>query len=117
MMRLFLQALPLAALLAVGAMVGRGFAYDEVNDIWWNLDGDYNGGHQTVCTAENFNGFPVDAVFNVFPAGYDRAGVPMPGRIVVPMRPFVQYRIYSWGTNYTGPGPQCSFLNFSAQAQ
>jgi hypothetical protein len=116
-MRFFLQTLPLAALLAVGAMVGRGFAYDEVNDIWWNLDTDYYGSHQTVCTAENFNGFPVDAVFNVFPGGFDRAGVPTPGRIVVPMKPFIQYRIYSWGTNYTGPGPQCSFLNFSAQAQ
>jgi hypothetical protein len=115
-MKLFLQTVPLASLLTVGAMVGHSFAFEEVNNIWWNLDSDYNS-HQTVCTAENFNNFPVDAVFNVFPGGVDRAGVPTPNRIVVPMKPYIQYRVYSWGINYTGPGPECSFLNFSAQAQ
>jgi hypothetical protein len=37
-MRFLQQTLPLAALLTIGAMVGRSFADDEVNNIWWNLE-------------------------------------------------------------------------------
>lgn len=114
-MRRFVTALPSAALLIVGTSIGQGFAEEnEANDISWNLDNNYNDSHQTVCVAENYNQYPVDAVFEVFPADYDAAGAPMPNRAVIRMKPYVEYQVYRWASDYSGPGPRCALVNFSA---
>jgi len=103
-----------AVVLIVGTGVASSFANErEVNNIWWNLED--NEGNQTVCVAENYNEFPVDAVFNVFPAGFDPDGSPMPSTAEITMRPYVEYKLYRWD-NVAGPGPQCSLLTYSASA-
>ena len=81
-----------------------------MNNIWWNLD-DNDGGH-TVCVVENYNDYPVDAVFNVFPAAFDPDGNPMPDTATITLTPYVEYKLYRWD-NVAGPGPQCSLLSYS----
>jgi len=109
----FSKTLLSAVLLTVGSGVAHSFANEqEVNNIWWNLQDNYNGGGQTVCVAENYNDFPVEAVFNVFPAAFDEDGNPMPNRAVISMKPYVEYKLYRWD-NVSGPGPQCGLLNYS----
>ncbi len=117
-MKCFLEVLPAAAILIVGTMVGQSFANDrEVNDIWWNLETNYYGSQQTVCIAKNYNYYPVTAVFNTFPGADDPDGNPMPTRAVITMQPYVEYRVYSWPADYTGPGPHCELLSYSVSAQ
>lgn len=94
-MRLFLKTLLPAALLAVGAGAPC-FAEDEVNNIWWDVQDNYNGGDQSACVAENYNDHTVDAVFDLFPTSFDFDGNPMPGRAVLTMRPYVTYKLYAW---------------------
>ena len=113
-MRRFLTALPSAALLILGTTVGQGFADEnEANDISWNLDSNYNDSHQTVCVAENYNEYTVDAVFDVYPADFDPAGNAMPDRAVITMKPYVEYQVYRWAADYSGPGPRCNLVNYS----
>ena len=50
----FLKILLPAVFLTLGAGIGLGSADErEVNNVWWELEQDYNGSHQTVCVAEN----------------------------------------------------------------
>jgi hypothetical protein len=114
LMKRFLKVLPAAALLIVGTTMGRSFAEEnEANDISWNLENNYNDSHQTVCVAENYHEYPVDAVFDVFPADFDPAGNPMPDRTVITMKPYVEYQVFRWASDYSGPGPRCDLLNYS----
>jgi hypothetical protein len=110
----FPKTLLSAVVLVIGTGVASGFAEErEVNNIWWNLDD--NDGGQTVCVAENYNDYPVDAVFNVFPAAFDPDGNPMPNTATITMTPYVEYKLYRWD-NVAGPGPQCALLSYSAPA-
>ena len=114
-MNRFLKTLLSAALLTGGAGIGRSFADEqEVHNIWWNLDSDYNDSHQTACVAENYNDYTVDAVFDLFPTSFDFYGNPMPSRTVVTMRPYVQYKLFGWA-NTTGPGPRCTLRSFTVR--
>ncbi|MBV8474451.1 MAG: hypothetical protein JO234_13620 [Hyphomicrobiales bacterium] len=111
-MKRFPIAIGSAAFLLAGAAAGSGFA-SEVNDISWNLETNYNGGNQTVCIAENYHNYPVTAVFNVYPAAYDPDGNPAPTTAVVTLPPYTESRVFSWAAGYSGPGPNCSLLNYS----
>jgi hypothetical protein len=116
-MRHVLEATAAAAILVAGA-IGPSFADEqEVHDISWNLETNYNGGGQTVCVAENYNEYPVMAQFSVFPADFDEDGNPLPDRAVVTLRPYAETPVYSWQAGYTGPGPNCSLLNYSVSAR
>jgi len=108
----FPKTLLSTVVLIVGSRIASGFADErEVNSIWWSLEDDE--GSQSVCVAENYNEFPVDAVFKVFPAAFDADGDPMPSTAAITMRPYVEYKLYRWD-NVAGPGPQCSLLTYSA---
>jgi hypothetical protein len=108
-----LKMLLSAGLLTVGAGVGHSFADDhEVNNVWWSLINGYNGSHQTACVAENYNNNPVDAVFDLFPARFDFEGNPAPGRAFISMRPYVEYKIYSWPEGFSLT-PQCKLRFYS----
>ena len=109
-MKRFPVAISPAALLIAGA--GQSFA-SEVNNISWNLINNYNGSNQTVCVAQNYNYYPVNAVFNIFPAGYDPDGNPLPNTSVVTLRPYAEYRVFSWAADYSGPGPNCALDSYS----
>jgi hypothetical protein len=96
-MKLFLKSLVTAALFTLGAGAGASRADEhEVNNIWWDVQDNYNGGDQTACVAENYNDHPVDAIFDLFPTSFDLNGNPMPGRAVLTMRPYVTYKLYAW---------------------
>jgi len=102
--------------LTLGAGVTHSSASEhEVGNIWWSLQDNYDGGHQTVCVAENYNDFPVEAVFSVFPTDADDDGNPLANQAVITMKPYEQYKLYRW-TDASGPGPQCSLLNYSVRA-
>ncbi|HEY1941459.1 MAG TPA: hypothetical protein VGH40_04985 [Roseiarcus sp.] len=109
-MKHFPMAISSAALLIAG--VGPSFA-SETNDISWNLENNYNGSNQTVCVAENYNDYPVNAVFNIFPANYDPDGNALPNTTVVTLRPYTEYRVFSWAADYSGPGPNCALVHYS----
>ncbi len=111
-MKRFPKAISLAALLVAGAGVGPSFA-SEVNDISWNLENNYYGSNQTVCVAENYHDYPVNAVFNIYPANYDPDGNPLPNTTVVTLPPYTESRVFSWASDYSGPGPNCSLLHYS----
>jgi hypothetical protein len=111
-MRRFPKALSLAFLLIAGVAIGPGFA-SEANGIFWGLMNNYYGSQQTVCVAKNYNYYPVDAVFNIFPASHDRAGEPLPKTTVVTLAPYTEYRLYTWPSTYGGPGPNCALVNYS----
>lgn len=117
-MQRFLTVLASGAALAAGAAMAPSVAEEqESHDISWNLESNYNGGHQTVCIAENYNEYPVTAQFRVFPAAYDPDGNPMPDQAFVTLQPYAETTIYSWSADYAGPGPNCSLLNYSASVR
>lgn len=94
-----------AACLLLGA--GPALAFErEVNNVWWAVYDNYNGGGQTACIAENYNDYPVQAVFDVFPAATDPDGAPAPAHTAVTLAPFQTQKIWSWA-NIPGPGPSC----------
>jgi len=49
-------------------------------------------------------------------AAVDDDGNPMPDRAVVTMKPYVQYKLWSWA-NSMGPGPQCALLTYSVRVR
>ncbi len=112
-MKPVVKALLSATLLIAGAGIGRSFADErEVNNIWWNLDSDYNDTHQTVCVAENYNDYPVDAVFEVYPGTFDLEGNPVPGTAVLSMRPYVTYKLFGWPDG-SGPDHRCALRSYT----
>jgi hypothetical protein len=78
----------------------------EVNDVWWAVYDNYDGGGQTACIAENYNEHPVEAVFEVFPVATYRNGAPASAHVGVTLAPFQTQKIWS-GANIPGPGPSC----------
>lgn len=113
----YLKTLLPAAVLTLGLGIGHGLADEqEAGNIEWSVDDNYNGTNQTACVVENYNDFTVDAVFHIFPADFDVDGNPMPNRAVITMKPYVQYKLYSWA-NSAGPGPQCALLTYSVRPQ
>jgi hypothetical protein len=111
-MQHFPKAISLAVLFIAGPSVGSTWA-SEANNIFWNLQSNYYGSTQSVCVAKNYNYYPVDAAFRIFPARFDRRGNPLPSTTVVTLPPYTEYRVYSWAAGYTGPGPNCDLLNYS----
>jgi hypothetical protein len=111
-MQHFPKAISLAALVIAGGATGPSVA-DEANGIFWGLFNNYYGSQQTVCVAKNYNYYPVNAVFNIFPGIYDPAGNPLPKTTVVTLTPYTEYRLYTWPATYGGPGPNCALLHYS----
>jgi hypothetical protein len=106
-----LKSLALAALSIVGPERGQSIA-DERDDIWWELVSDYNGTNQTVCLAENNNDFRVHAIFELSPIRFDFDGNPVPGRVVVILRPHRPYKLYAWPNSFN---PHCSLRSYAAR--
>jgi hypothetical protein len=99
------------------AALGIGFAFAEereVNDIWWDVQSDDDGGDHKTCVAENFNDHPVEAVFDLFPAAQDPDGAPMPRTAVLTMKPYVTYKIYNWPE---GSDAHCSLRSVTVYSQ
>ena len=85
----------------------------EVNNVWWAVYEHYNGGDQTACITENYNNYPVQAVFEVFPAGADFDGAPAPTQMAMTLAPFQTIKVWGWA-NVPGPGPRCELRGSSA---
>jgi hypothetical protein len=115
-MQRFVKILLSAGFLTAGIGVQHALAEEqEKNNVSWELQNNYNDTHQTTCTAENYNEFAVDAVFEVFPAAYDDNGVPMAVRTLVTMQPYTEYQVYNWPENVAGPGPHCALRSYSVR--
>jgi hypothetical protein len=105
-----LKSLALAAFSIAGPGVVH-CAADERDDIWWELVSDYNGSNQTVCLVENNNDFAVHAVFELSPTRFDFDGNPLPGRVIVILRPHMTYKLYAWPNSFN---PHCSLRSYAA---
>jgi hypothetical protein len=120
-MQRILKILVSAGLFSTAASVPLALADEqEINNVSWELKN--NEGGQTTCVAENYNQFPVDAVFELFPAAFDGDGAPMPTRKIVTMQPGVEYNVFSW-TNASAPsggpgptpGPHCALRFYTVR--
>jgi hypothetical protein len=110
-----LKTLVSASIFAVALGIGSAFAEErEVNNIWWDVQRDDDGGDHQTCVAENFNDHPVEAVFDLFPAAQDPDGNPMPRTAVLTMTPYVTYKIYGWPENSDA---HCSLRSATVYAQ
>ena len=95
------------------AVATPGFAFErEVNNVWWAVYEHYNGSDQTACITENYNDYPVQAVFEVFPAA-DFDGAPAPTQMVMTLAPFQTMKVWGWA-NVPGPGPRCELRESTA---
>jgi hypothetical protein len=86
----------------------------EVDHIWWNLVQNYNHSRWTVCIAENFNNYTVNAVFDIYPAGTDHNGKPAHGKATPKMVPYTMYRLFGWPDG-SKPDPACVLKSHSVR--
>jgi hypothetical protein len=114
-MKSFPVVLASAALLLGGAAVGPSFANGAEN-LFWGLETDFGDNIKTVCVAENYNNYPVDAVFEISPSRYDRFGNLLQTTTRVTLTPYTESLVFTWGPGYPGPGPECALLHVSVSA-
>lgn len=106
-----LKPLLLAVLSPLATGLGQSVA-DERDNIWWDVVTDDNRNYQKSCLAENRNNFTVRATFELIPTHFDFDGNPLAGEKRVIMRPYVIYKLRSWGGAYD---PSCSLRSYTVR--
>lgn len=115
-----LQLFAVIALIALGVTTESRADGQEANGIWWNIILNYNNSGEAVCIAEQYNNQALSNVkFDIYPGNLGRPGPPwVHGTATIPvMQPFTFYRVFGWLPTPKAPPPQCTLIDYSADAR